>query len=78
MIGLLEVALFLAPFVGFALWRLAGPLMPPFMLWVAIFMVAFLAGTAGWYIRDGRFPKGIGYVPPHIEDGRIVPAHAAP
>ena len=78
MIGLLEVALFLAPFAGFALWRLAGPLMPPMMLWVAIAAVTILAGTGFWYMREARFAKGIGYVPPHIEDGRIVPAHAKP
>lgn len=77
MIGLLEVALFLAPFAGFALWRLAGPLMPAMMLWIAIGAVAILAGTAAWYIQENRFAKGITYVPPHIEDGRIVPAHAA-
>lgn len=77
MIGLLEVALFLAPFAGFVLWRLAGPYMSPIMLWVAIGAVAILAGSAGWYMWDGRFPKGAAYVPPHIEDGRIVPAHTA-
>lgn len=78
MIGLLEVALFLAPFAGFALWRLAGPLMPPITLWAALGAVAILAGSAGWYMWDGRHPKGTLYVPSHIEDGRIVPAHQAP
>jgi hypothetical protein len=78
MIGLLEVVLFLAPFAGFALWRLAGPLMPPMMLWVAIAAVAVLAATVVWYMRETRFAKGVRYVPSHIEDGRIVPAHAAP
>jgi len=77
MIGLLEVALFLAPFAGFALWRLAGPVLPPIMLWVAIGVVAILAGTAAWHMREARFAKGVAYVPPHIENGRIVPAHAA-
>jgi len=78
MIGLLDVALFLSPFAAFAFWRLAGPVAPPVMLWVAIGAVAILAGTAAWYMRETRFAKGVTYVPSHIEDGRIVPAHPAP
>ena len=78
MIGLLEVALFLAPFALFAVWRLAAPWLSPIMLWTAIGAVAILAGTAAWYMRETRFAKGTVYVPPHIEDGRIVPAHAGP
>ena len=77
MIGLLEVVLFLAPFALFALWRVAAPLLPPVTLWAAIGAVVILAGTGGWYMSEGRFPKGRAYVPPHIEDGRIVPAHQA-
>lgn len=77
MIGLLEIALFLAPFILFAVWRLAAPLLSPIMVWSAIGAVAILAGTAGWYMRETRHPKGVIYVPPHIEDGRIVPGHAA-
>jgi len=78
MIGLLEIALFVAPFALFAVWRVAAPLLSPIMLWTAIGAVTMLAGTAAWYMHETRFAKGIVYVPPHIEDGRIVPAHAAP
>ena len=45
------------------------------MLWAAVGAVVILAGTAGWYMREYRFAKGNVYVPPHIEDGHIIPAH---
>lgn len=38
-----------------------------------VLMVVVLGSTA--YFSEGGPPEGV-YVPPHMEDGRIVPGHA--
>ena len=76
---LIEIALFLSPFVAFAVLRLVLParglpswVLPLFgaavatMLALLLYLRSFDAGDAGQ-----------AYVPARLEDGRVVPGHAA-
>jgi hypothetical protein len=80
MLRLVEVALFLAPFVAFAVWRfMAIEGGPPVSLVVGVACVlAVLASALIWLSRENALPPGAGYEPPRLEDGKIVAGHAAP
>ncbi len=77
---LIEIALFLSPFVAFALLRLLVPargmpawVLPAFTATVAVTLALLL------YLRSldsGDTNKA--YVPARLEDGRIIPSEAAP
>ena len=76
---IIEIVLFLTPFIGFAAWRLLFPSpLPP--LWLmgglagfAVLMFAALVWVRHLDAGDADRP----YVPAELHDGRIVPAHQA-
>jgi hypothetical protein len=76
---ILEIVLFLTPFVGFAVWRflLPSPLLPSWLVYgLAGFMVLTLTGLLWlWHVdaSDANQP----YVPAELRDGLVVPAHPA-
>jgi len=73
-----ELALFVAPFVLYAAWRIAAARAEPRIAWSVAGAVAVLAaGTVIWGITRSLGP-GQHYVPAHLEDGRIVPGHGVP
>jgi len=76
---IIEIVLFLAPFLGFAAWRLFFPSPTP-PLWLTIgfggFVLLLLIALAWvWHLdaTDTNQP----YVPAELRDGRVVPAHRA-
>jgi hypothetical protein len=81
---LIEVVLpFLAPFLAFLAWRLLvtrgrGLLerTPWYLLTVSGLVLACLSLALLAFLGEGD-PDGV-YVPPHVEDGRIVPGMVRP
>jgi hypothetical protein len=80
MLRLVELALFLSPFVFFAVWRAVGTDGGPSVKVVlaAACVLALLAGTLVWLSLHQALPPGTAYAPAHLEDGRIVSGHAVP
>ena len=80
MLGLIETGLFLVPIVIYAIWRISaaegGP--SPRLLIAGAAAVIVLAVTLFWFIRENRMDPGTVYVPPRLEDGRLLPGHAVP
>ncbi|HEY7664585.1 MAG TPA: DUF6111 family protein [Xanthobacteraceae bacterium] len=78
---LTEVALFLAPFVVYAifLWATrAGVLHPeawtvPRIAWLVIVAFVLMIGSFVLLAHWGGSQPGSTYVPAHVEDGRFVP-----
>ncbi len=78
MLRLLEIALFLAPFAAFAAWRLGGGGAPsPVLVGAALAVMLVLAASLLWFGSFDTLGPGQSYVPAHLEDGRVVPGHAA-
>lgn len=78
MVGLVEIVLFLLPFVLFAAWRVLAPYASRLTLVLALLGVALVAVSAAWYGRGAHMGWREGYVPAvTLPDGRIVPGHAA-
>ncbi|HTW71541.1 MAG TPA: DUF6111 family protein [Acetobacteraceae bacterium] len=80
MIRLIELLLFLAPFILFAAWRVTatahGP--SPRVVAASIVLLGVLVGALLWLQREGALPTGSTYVPAALHDGRIIPGHGAP
>jgi hypothetical protein len=79
MTRLVEIMMFLTPFVGFAVWRLLVPSdRPPVWLvaGAAGFVVLLLLSLTWLRARDAADAKQT-YVPAQMRDGRVVPGHAA-
>ncbi|HME24288.1 MAG TPA: DUF6111 family protein [Acetobacteraceae bacterium] len=80
MLRLVELALFLAPFVVFAVWRFmaleGGP--PVRVVVGAAFVLALLAGALIWLSQEDALPPGVSYEPPRLQDGKVISAHGAP
>ncbi|HEY7576961.1 MAG TPA: DUF6111 family protein [Acetobacteraceae bacterium] len=80
MLRLAELALFLAPFVLFVVWRFmaaeSGP--PARVVAIAACVLALLAGALIWLSQDDALPPGATYEPARLQDGKIVSGHAAP
>jgi hypothetical protein len=76
MIRLLEVVLFLMPFAGYGLWLWSGRRYTNQVLWGTLGAMFVLLMAAGWLELSGAVPPEMSYVPPHMEDGRIVPGQA--
>jgi hypothetical protein len=76
-----EIALFLAPFIAYAifLWATkAGVLHPdswtlPRIAWLVIAALALMIGSFIVLAQWGGSPPGSTYIPAHIEDGHFVP-----
>ena len=78
MLLLAEIALFLMPTALYVAWLCAGNHTPRWAVWVTLGATAALAtGIIRFGITNAIAPDAT-YVPAHIEDGRIVPGHAAP
>jgi hypothetical protein len=77
---LIEIVLFLAPFLGFAVWRLVFPSpLPP--LWLVCSMGGFVAVMLAallWLWHADAGDAGIRYVPARMQDGRVVKAQPQP
>jgi Family of unknown function (DUF6111) len=80
MLRFVEVALFLSPFVFFAIWRAVGTDGGPSIRVVvsAACVLAVLAGMLFWLSQDDVLPPGTAYAPARLEDGQIVAGHGAP
>jgi hypothetical protein len=77
---LLSVALFLLPFAVYGLyWWLTGKeaRRHPWSAMIIIGLVLVVGSLIWWALTQGDPPGGV-YVPPHVEDGRIVPGHVEP
>ena len=76
---IIEFALFLTPFLGFAAWRMLFPSPTP-PLWLvgglAGFVLLMLLGLL-WAHHLDATDAHEAYVPAALQDGRIVPGHAA-
>jgi hypothetical protein len=79
MLRLVELALFLAPFVLFTLWRFMRVEGGPSVRVVAATacVLALLAGALIWLSQDAALPPGAPYEPARLQDGKIVSGHAA-
>jgi hypothetical protein len=79
MLRLVELALFLAPFVMFLLWRFlaieGGPSVRA--ITIAACALAVLAGALIWLSQKDALPPGATYEPARLQNGRIVSGHAA-
>lgn len=80
MLRLVEVALFLSPFAAFAMWRLLAPAGGPsrMMIGIGAGVLALLAGSLLWLRMEDAAPAEAVYVPSHLQDGRVEPAHSEP
>lgn len=78
-IALLELLAFFLPFAIFAAWRLlvtrAGRLLEntPWFLLVVSGLVLVCASFVLFVLLEPGAPPDATYVPPHLEDGRLVP-----
>ena len=77
---IIEIALFLTPFLGFAAWRMLFPSPTP-PLWLmsglAGFVLLMLVGLL-WVHHQEATDGREAYVPATLRDGKIIPGHAAP
>ena len=71
-----EVLLFLIPFLAYMAWRRLNPGVEPgprLLLAAAVGVVLVLASLL-WFGFSRSLEAGI-YVPPHLQDGVMVPGH---
>jgi len=80
MLRLIEILLFLAPFIFFAAWRISatarGP--SPRIVAASIVLLGVLLGALLWFQREGALPSGSTYVPATLHGGRVIQGHGAP
>ncbi len=77
---LIEIVLFLSPFAAFLLLRLFMPArgLPRWALPLFAAAVAIMLGLLIYLRSFDADDAGRAYVPARMEDGRVVPGHAAP
>jgi len=80
MLRLVELALFLTPFVAFAAWRFMAMESGPSVRVVigAACLLAVLAGLLVWLSEKQALPPGASYEPARLQDGKVISGHAAP
>jgi hypothetical protein len=80
MLGLVETSLFLVPIVLYAVWRINAAQGGPSVrsLIAGALAVAVLAVTLFFFVRDNRIDPSAKYIPPAMQDGRLIPAQAIP
>jgi len=80
MLRLVELALFLAPFAIFAVWRFmateGGPSVG--LVIAAACTLLAMAGLLVWLSQKDALPPGADYEPARLENGKVVSGHAAP
>jgi predicted benzoate:H+ symporter BenE len=76
---LAEALLFLLPFALYLLWRRLHPGQEPGLRLLVGGAVAVAAGILAllWFGLSRSLDQGV-YVPPHFENGRLVPGHTEP
>jgi hypothetical protein len=77
---MIEIVLFLTPFVSFAAWRLLFPSpLPPLWLMYGLtgFVALMLLGLL-WSRHLDAGDAGEAYIPARLIDGRVTPAQRAP
>ncbi|EJW11580.1 hypothetical protein A33M_2992 [Rhodovulum sp. PH10] len=80
---LVELALFLVPFVAYALFLAAtrngaldaGAWRLPVLGWLTLAAFVVLIGSFVVMAQFGGAPPRSDYVPAHVENGRLVPGH---
>lgn len=80
---LIQAGVFLAPFAAYALYlavrrrevKDAGNWTTPVLVWCGGLAVVLTAASLLILTQFDRAPAGSTYVPPHVEDGRVVPGH---
>jgi peptidoglycan/LPS O-acetylase OafA/YrhL len=79
MLRLAEFALLLAPLAAFLAWRLLDATGGPSnrLLVSAAIAVAVIAAVLFFVVGSEGLRRGSAYVPASLQDGRIVPGHAA-
>ncbi len=79
MAWLLEALLFLLPLLGYLFWRRANPGVEPGLRLVlaAAAGVVLVLGSLLWFGLSRSLDAGV-YVPPHVQDGVVVPGHTEP
>jgi hypothetical protein len=72
---LVEILLFLAPFLAFAAWRFVLPRRGPssLALGLGVAMLVILGFALVWLSQEDTLKPGATYIPSHIENGVIVP-----
>ena len=77
---IIEIVLFLTPFLGFAVWRLVFPSpVPPLWLMCGLATaVALMLLTLLWMRHADANKAELGYIPARLIDGRVIPATRAP
>ncbi len=83
---LLDAIFFLLPFGAYALWLLvtrrtmrnAEDWQARTIVWLALAGAALMLAIILYFIHFDSGPPGGVYVPPHIENGVIVPGHIEP
>jgi hypothetical protein len=80
MLRLTELALFIAPFAAFVVWRVmateGGPSLRVVLAAGSVLVV--LAALLFWLSQEDALPPGTAYRPAQIQDGYIVSGHSAP
>ena len=76
---LIEIVLFLSPFAAFLVLRLLAParILPPWVLPVFTVAVLVMLGLLLLLRSYDAGDAGKAYVPARLEDGRVIPGHAA-
>jgi Family of unknown function (DUF6111) len=79
MLRFAELALFLAPFLLFAVWRFMAVEGGPSVRIVALAAcaLALLAGALIWLSQEDALPPGATYQPARLQDGKVISGHAA-
>ncbi len=81
-VGFTEIALFLTPFVLYAVFlgaTRAGIMDPKAwplsrIVWLAIGALALVLGSFLYFANYSGAPPGSAYIPAHVENGKFVPA----
>jgi hypothetical protein len=76
---IIEIVLFLAPFLSFAVWRLMfpSPLPPPWLVYGLGGFVILLLISLFWLRQMDAGDANQPYLPDVLQDGRVVPARPA-
>ena len=76
MLRVLEIILFLMPFAAYGVWLWSGRRFTRELMWGTLGAMLVLVMAAGWLELSQAVPPELSYVPPQMENGRVVPGHA--
>lgn len=76
MLRVIEILLFLLPFIGWGLWLWTGRRHSQPLLWGTLAAMLVMVLAAAWLELTQAVPPDLTYVPPQMRDGQIVPGHA--